>query len=79
MKSINSREKVKQIVAQKAGIDVKEVHDDMFFEDDLNLGELELTEILEELEEVFKIDLMGDQESLESVKELLELVEEKVE
>lgn len=79
MKNTGSREKVKQIIAQKAGMDPKEIHDEMFFEDDLNLGELELTEILEELEDIFKIDIMENQENIGSVKDLLELVEEKVE
>lgn len=79
MKNTNYKEKVKQIIAHKAGIETAEINDDMFFGDDLNLGELELTEILEELEEQFKIELLDDQDSIESVKELFDLLEEKLE
>jgi len=53
--------------------------DDMFFGDDLNLGELELTEILEELEDLFKIDLLEQQSEIESVKDLFDALEEKLE
>lgn len=78
MKLNNFRERVKQLIAQKAGLEVREILDEMFFEDDLNLGELELTEILEELEEELKVDLLADQPELESVKDLLDLLEERL-
>jgi len=79
MKNESLKEKVKQIIAQKAGLDPKEILDDMFFGDDLNLGDLELTEILEELEEQLKVELIENQPEIESVKDLLELLEEKIE
>lgn len=78
MKNQSFKEKVKQIIAHKAGLDPKEVVDDMFFGDDLNLGDLELTEILEELEDTFKIDITDGMGDIESVKDLMELLEEKL-
>lgn len=78
MKPTNFKEKVKQVIAQKAGVEAREVLDDMFFGDDLNLGDLELTEILEELEDQFKVDLLDEQSELESVKDLLDTLEEKL-
>ncbi|MFA5776390.1 MAG: hypothetical protein WC988_02455 [Patescibacteria group bacterium] len=79
MKNSSHKEKVKQIIAHKAGLETKEILDDMFFGDDLNLGELELTEILEELEDLFKIDLLEQQSEIESVKDLFDALEEKLE
>jgi len=79
MKNLALKEKVKDLIAKKAGVDIKEVYDDMFFGDDLNLGELELTEILEELEDQLKVEILKDLENIESVKDLLELLEEKLE
>ena len=78
MKNLAVKEKVKQLIAQKAGVEPGDVQDDMFFEDDLNLGDMELTEILEELEDDLKLDLLADQEGLASVKDLLDLLEERL-
>lgn len=79
MKNSNNKERVKQIIAHKAGLEPKEILDDMFFGDDLNLGDLELAEILEELEELYKIDLSNEQAGIESVKDLFDVLEEKLE
>lgn len=78
MKNLAVKDKVKQLIAQKAGVEPEEVQDDMFFEDDLNLGDMELTEILEELEDDLKLDLLDEQEGLASVKDLLDLLEERL-
>jgi acyl carrier protein len=78
MKPTNFKEIVKQVIAQKAGLETREVLDDMFFEDDLNLGELEISEILEELEDEFKLDLLANQPEIASVKELLDLLQERL-
>lgn len=79
MKSSPLRDKIKQVIALKAGIDGKEITEEMFFGDDLNLGDLDLAEILEELEDSLKVDLVENQEEIESVKDLFELLEEKLE
>lgn len=79
MKNAALKEKIKQIIAHKAGVEPKEIYDEMFFGDDLNLGDLELTEILEELEDQLKVEIVAEQAAIESVKDLLELLEEKLE
>jgi acyl carrier protein len=79
MKNSNHKEKVRQLIAHKAGMEPKEILDEMFFGEDLNLGELELTEILEELEDLFQIDLLNEQGEIESVKDLLDALDEKLE
>lgn len=79
MKNQMVREKVRSLIAQKAGVDPREVTDDMFFEDDLNLSDLELTEILEELEDNLKLELLIEQENLTSVRDLMDLLEERLE
>ena len=79
MKNNGHKEKVKQIIAHKTGLEPHEILDDMCFGDDLNLGDIELTEILEELEDLFKVDLLNEQGQIESVKDLTDLLEEKLE
>ena len=79
MKNQSYREKVKQMIGHRAGVEVKDVSDEMYFGEDLNLGDLELTEILEELEDIYKTDLLEHQDELESVKDLMDLLEEKLE
>ncbi|HAZ29722.1 TPA: hypothetical protein DCY43_03190 [candidate division WWE3 bacterium] len=79
MKNSNFKDKVKQIISKKAGVEPCDVDEELFFGDDLNLGDIELTEILEELEELFKVELLEDQSKIESVRDLMELLEEKLE
>ncbi len=79
MKNQAFKEKAKQIIAHRAGLEPREILDDMFFGDDLNLGDVELTEILEELEEELKVELLDEQENIENVKDLLDLLEERLE
>ena len=71
--------KVKDIIATKAGIPTDEIDAEMYFEDDLNLAQLELVEILAELEEIFQIELMESKDEIETVQDLLDLVGEQVE
>jgi|GEM_PF-632734 acyl carrier protein len=78
MKNTNYKDRVKQLIAHKAGMEPKEILEDMFFGDDLNLGELELQEILEELEDMFTVDLVSGQGDIESVKDLFDALEEKL-
>lgn len=78
MKSGNYKERAKQIIAHKTSLEPSEILDEMCFADDLNIGDLELTEILEELEDIFKIDLADVQDNIESVKDLLDLLEERL-
>lgn len=79
MKSQAYKDKIKQLISHKTGFDVREIREDMYFAEDLNLGDLELTEILEELEDIYKVDLIESQGGMESVGDLMEIMEEKLE
>lgn len=69
---------VKRIIAEKAGVDVHEVTYESYFEDDLNVGEMELVEILSEIEEALQVELMDEKDNIESVGDLLDLLSEKL-
>jgi acyl carrier protein len=71
-------ETIKAFIVAKFGIDAAEIHQDSFFEDDLNLSEVDLSEILLELEEVYKTDLMEEKENIESIEDLLDILTEKL-
>ncbi len=70
--------KTKKTIADKAGVDLNEVHNDSFFEDDLNLGGMELVDILETLEEALHVDLLSDKDNFETVGDLIEAIAEQV-
>jgi acyl carrier protein len=70
---------IKGIVATKAGVEPEEINTNSYIEDDLNIGELEYLEILQELEEYYQIDLIEEKDSIESINDLLGVIVEKVE
>ena len=72
-------ELIKKIIVEKFGVEISEIHADSYFEEDLNLSEMDLTELLVELEEKLHVDLMEDKEDITSVQELLDLLIEKLE
>jgi acyl carrier protein len=70
--------RTKKLIAEKAGVDVQEIHNESYFEDDLNIGEMELIDILETLEEALHIELLDSKGNIETVGELLEAIAEQV-
>jgi acyl carrier protein len=70
---------IKKTISDKVGLDVTEITKDSFFEEDLNISELELIEILEELEEKFHTELVGERENILSVNDLVDLLTEQLE
>jgi acyl carrier protein len=70
---------VRKILEEKTGLEPDEITLDSFFEDDLNLGEMELIEILNELEEKFHTDLLEEKDNLETVQDLVDILSEKIE
>jgi acyl carrier protein len=70
---------VRKILEEKTGLEPDEITLDAFFEDDLNLGEMELIEILNELEEKFHTDLLEEKDNLETVQDLVDILSEKIE
>ncbi|HSX39418.1 MAG TPA: hypothetical protein VLI92_02400 [Candidatus Saccharimonadales bacterium] len=69
---------VKKIIAEKTGLDSHEIKEDSYFEDDLNVGEMELVEILSEIEDVLQVDLVEEKDNIESVADLLDILSEKL-
>jgi len=70
---------IKKIIEEKTGIETSEITPDLFFEDDLNLGDMELLEILNELEDKYKADLVDEKDNIETVQDLADLLSEKIE
>ncbi len=70
--------KVKKLIEDKFGVDPSEINEESYFEDDLNIGAMELMEFLSELEEELKIDLVEDKDEIESVGDLVDLISEKL-
>ncbi len=70
--------KLKKIISEKTGLELADITEDSYFEDDLNISEMELMEILDEVEESLHVDISDERDSLESVGELLELLSEKL-
>lgn len=73
------KSKIIEIIALKAGVEPSEVTPESFFEDDLNLGEMEIAEITEEIEDMLSIDLSEHKGNIASVADFLDIIEEKVE
>lgn len=70
--------KIKKVIEQKTGLSSSEIHETSYFEDDLNIGEMELLEILSELEEIYQTELVSEQENIETVQDLVDLISEKI-
>jgi acyl carrier protein len=74
----NYLQRIKKIIEHKNGIDPTEITPESYFEDDLNIGEMELIDILTELEDEYHVDLIDAKDDIESVGDLLELLSEKL-
>lgn len=71
--------KIKNIISKHTGIDKDEVSGSSYFEDDLNIGEMELIEIISDLEETYQIDLSEVSAKFETVQDIVDALEELVE
>jgi acyl carrier protein len=69
---------IRKIIEEKTGLEPSEISPDSFFEDDLNVGEMDLIEILNELEEKYNTELMDQKDNLETVQDLVDILSEKV-
>lgn len=76
---MNYKKIIINLISEKAGVEPEEITDESFFEDDLNLSELEITELLAEVEEKFEIDLSDSGDGFETVEELIGAVAENLE
>jgi len=74
----NYLQTLKSLISEKTGMESDEITKESFFEEDLNIGEMELIEILEELEEIYHIDLIGEKDNIDSVESLVDILSEKL-
>lgn len=70
---------IKRIIEEKTGLDPSEITEESFIEDDLNIGEMELIEILSDLEEKYHVELIKEKDSIETVQDLVDLLSEEIE
>lgn len=70
---------IKHLIAEKAGLETQEVQEHAYFEDDLNMGEMELVEVLGEIEEALKIELLDKKDDIETVQDVIDIASEQIE
>ena len=69
---------IKELVSERTGLEPSEITKESFFEDDLNVSEMELIDILEELDETYKTDLVEERDNIDSVESLMDILSEKL-
>jgi len=70
--------RIKKLIADKTGLETSEINGDCFFEEDLNLGEMEVIEILSELEEIYHVNLVDDIGNFATVQDVVDALEEHI-
>jgi acyl carrier protein len=71
--------KVRKLISEQTGMELDEINEDSYFEDDLNMGQMELVELLTELEEIYQVEgLLEEKENLETVQDIIDILVEKV-
>lgn len=71
-------QKVFKLIAEKTGLELDEINADSYIEEDLNIGEFELIEVLEELEDKYEVDLLDMKDDFETVGDILDQLAEKL-
>ncbi|MBN1162659.1 hypothetical protein JXA34_02865 [Patescibacteria group bacterium] len=70
---------IKQIIGSKTGHTPQEITPDSYIEDDLNIGEMELLDILTEVDETLETDISQNIGEIETVQDILDLLSEEIE
>ncbi|MFZ5425201.1 MAG: acyl carrier protein [Patescibacteria group bacterium] len=71
--------KIKKMLIDNYGVDEDEIVEDAYFGDDLNLGDLELEEMLQVLEDEYEITFEEEERGeIETVDDLTTLLSEKL-
>lgn len=69
-------EKVKELLAEQLGMDVKEIHDDSNILEDLGADSLDIIEMLMTLEDEYGVTIPDDQiGQVKTVKQVADLIE----
>ena len=70
---------IKKVISEKTGLESYEIGSDSFIADDLNIGEMELMDILEELEDKFHVNnLVDNSDSFETIQDIIDALEEHI-
>lgn len=73
------RKIIYDLIAQTLGVDFEEINDSSLFADDLNAGDLEMTELFEKIEEELEVKLPEEEkEGIEKVEDLVHSVFDKL-
>jgi len=74
----NYLSKVKALISERYGVGPEEITGESFIEGDLNIGEIDLMELLAELEEIYKIEFPEDKESIKTINDIIDIILESV-
>lgn len=70
---------IKKLISEKTGVETEEITEESFFEDDLNMGDMELVDLLTDLEEIYNCEeLVEEKDNMETVQDVVDLLIEKV-
>ncbi|KKU30441.1 MAG: Acyl carrier protein [candidate division WWE3 bacterium GW2011_GWA1_46_21] len=69
---------IKKIISLRAGVDVHEVTPATYFQDDLNIGEIELLEIISDIEEELKVEIKATGDEIQTVEDIINIVTDQL-
>ncbi|MBI2620602.1 acyl carrier protein [candidate division WWE3 bacterium] len=72
-------QQIKKIISERSGLDIHEISPQSYFEDDLNIGNIELLEIITDIEETLGVEIPGGTKKIETVEDILTAVSEQLE
>lgn len=75
---MNYKKDIINLIADKTGIEPEEINEDSFIEDDLNLGEMELIEVIEAIEDKYDVELMEVRDNFETIGDILDQMAENL-
>ena len=70
---------IQKLIANKMGIEPEEIEPTSHFAEDLNMGDLELMELVEILEEEYDVEISDLVEEVETVEDLITILTEELE
>ena len=71
--------KIQKLIANKMGLEPQEIEPASHFAEDLNMGELEVMELIEILENEYDIEIADLADSIETVEDLVTILAEELE
>jgi len=71
---------IKTLISEKTGMEEDEITEESYFEDDLNMGEMDLVELLTDLEDIYQTEgIIEEKDNIETVQDVVDVLIEKVE